>query len=457
MIVTFDPSIGTTAPDVNAKYMNFLRCVTAACTAAAGTTSLTVNPWTSTTAIDATKNCIISIDANTEAGGWTTSTGTVAHNVINSGSFTAIASAGAYNTAGSYKADFYNLSGKSQFPYNKLSFHIPVTNPYDTSNNLGPVYPAAWTATPQVNATFGCATSIDWTDTGFVPSNATKEPANTRSYTPFKDISANTGTTTSFPCIPHFTRWAQNTWKMKIAVTANYCILWTERYTDAYATGYNTTAAVFGDVNQLGAFGSMIYMGLRETQPWENSLNFNPPWVVWNWACRAETAVSGYRGFASNGVGAWMATLDNAGGVSTAGTLKYTWNNTYNTNTEWNNASAMNTNALQTPIFYSRKTDGLAASNSAWSGGDNTNIHYPPQTDPVTGIQVPGAYPIVIRSKTTAAWNPGGACRGIYKSMSGPYTMQKLYYTAANQTFTVNGETYIPVIMNEDMFLVRRA
>ena len=70
MIVTFDVSDGASingASNPDAKYMNFLRCVTAACTAAAGTTSLTGNPWTSTTALDTSKKCIVSIDANTIA------------------------------------------------------------------------------------------------------------------------------------------------------------------------------------------------------------------------------------------------------------------------------------------------------------------------------------------------------------------------------------------------------
>lgn len=453
MIVTFDPSIGTPTPNNDAKYMNFLRCVTAAATAAAGTTSLTVNPWTSTTAIDSTKNCIISIDSNTEAGGWITSTGTVAHNVVNSGSFTAISSAGAYNTAGSYKADFYNASGKSAFPYNKLSFHIPVSNSRDPGGYAGPLFPSNWSSYQAVCATIGCSTSIDWTDTGYVPTDSTNNPANTRSFTIGKDISNTIGPyyTYSGSPIPYMGNFSAGSLRFKIAVTANYCIIWTERYTNDYSTGHNTSANSYG---QVSAYGGIAYLGLRETQPWENALNFNPPWVGWSFLSRTQTTVTNYQNYVMNSVGAWMATVDNAGAISTAGTLKSVKND-YATG-YWQDASFDSSNQLQTPIFYTRYMDGTT-SDSRYRGGSTTNIQYPPQVDPVTGIQVPGAYPIVIRSKTSGSWNAGGACRGIYKSISMPYTTQKLYWTAANQTFNINGEPYIPVVISEDMWLVRAA
>jgi len=455
MIVTFDPCIGTTNPTNAARYMNFLRCVTAACTAAAGTTSLTVNPWTSTTAIDATKNCIISIDANTEAGGWTTSTGTVAHNVVNSGSFTTMVSAGAYNAATSYKADFYNASGKSQFPYNKLSFHMPVNNTIDSSGYAGPVMPAAWESHPAVCCTIGSSTSMDWTDTTWQPTNNTNNFNNSsgRSFTSFKRFSLQSAPyyTQELGPVPYMSSLAQNERKFRIAVTANYCIIWMERYDNTYAAGYNVTQNSYG---QGSAWGGILYMGLRETQAWENSLNFNPPIVMWEWMNRAQTSVTTYQSYSQNNVGAWMATIDNAGGVSTAGTGK-TVSNSYST-ANWQDAKFNSSNALQTPIFYSRSIDG-SSSDSPYAGGSTTRIQYPPQADTSTGVQVPGAYPIVIRSNTSASWNAGGQIRGMYKSISMPWTTQKLYWTAANQTFTVNSENYLPIVINEDMFLIRNA
>ena len=89
--------------------------------------------------------------------------------------------------------------------------------------------------------------------------------------------------------------------------------------------------------------------------------------------------------------------------------------------------------------------------------GSTTATINPPQADPVTGLQVPGAYPIIIRRNVNDSYNPGGACCGIYKSLSMPYSNMKNYWTAANQTFNINGEVYIPFILNEDMWLVRAA
>lgn len=454
MIVTFDPSIGTTNPSNAARYMNFLRCVTAACTAAAGTTSLTVNPWTSTTAIDATKNCIISIDANTEAGGWLTSTGTVAHNVVNSGSFTTMASAGVYNVASSYKADFYQASGKSQFPYIKLSFHMPVTNTQSMDGYTGPTFPGSWESYPGVCCTYGASTSMDWTDTTWQPTNNTTNFSNNgRSFTSGKCFSTQTPPyyTQTSSAIAWMNSFAQNERKFRIAVTANYCIIWMERYDNTYAAGYNVSQNSYG---QQSAWGGFLYMGLRETQAWENSLNYNPPIVMWEWLNRAQTTVTTYQSYANNCVGAWMATIDNAGGISTAGSVKGVQNG-YSTG-NWQDAKFNSGNALQTPIFYSRHIDGTG-SDSPYAGGSTSRIQYPPQADTSTGVQVPGAYPIVIRSNTSGAWNAGGQIRGMYKSISMPWTTMKLYWTAANQTFTVNNENYLPIVINEDMFLIRNA
>jgi len=140
MIVTFNPMINTSAT-ADAAYVNFLRCVTAACTAAVGavagtanstptTTNLSVVPYLNNTGSqDVSKNCIISVDANTEAGGWTTSSN---HTVPSSATFTAVTSASAY----AYKADFYTASGKATYPYNKLSFY--TTGQSSTSYSAAP-------------------------------------------------------------------------------------------------------------------------------------------------------------------------------------------------------------------------------------------------------------------------------------------------------------------------------
>jgi len=114
MLVQFNPMVNSGA-SADASYMNFLRCVRAIATAAAGTSSITVNPFTNNTGtIDGTRNCITTILANTEAGGWTES---ASSNVVQSGAFTSMNAASNYT----YKFDAYVASGKGQNPYVKFS------------------------------------------------------------------------------------------------------------------------------------------------------------------------------------------------------------------------------------------------------------------------------------------------------------------------------------------------
>jgi len=128
MIVTFKTQPQGQSSDPAAAYVNFLRCVTAIMTAPAGTTSLTVNPYTASNTINTNFNCIVSIDSNAESGGWTTST---SHAVPSSGNNTPTTFSALTGTTFQYKADFYKSSGKSDASamYLKMSFH--------TYNNYG--------------------------------------------------------------------------------------------------------------------------------------------------------------------------------------------------------------------------------------------------------------------------------------------------------------------------------
>jgi hypothetical protein len=450
MIITFDPKVGTSQSNT-ATYINFLRCVTAACTAAAGTTTLTVNPYTASNAIDTSKNCIVSIDANTEAGGWTTSS---SHNLPSSGTntpavFTLIASNGAM--AANYKADFYVESGKSTYPYLKLSFHIPPANTTDNTGYGGPAFPSTWESYPVVCSTFGHSTTTNWTDTNFIPASGGTH-ANVSSFSPFKDMSTRVNPHYGSTYNPWYMNMSQNTVQYKIAVTANYCIIWEVNVaSNSYVTGYNTASLGVGDNSYYSRFGSIIYHGLRETQGWENAYNDNPPWVSWGYlhSNSNRTTTSTYSHFPTNSVGAWMRTQTNTSQVSTPAMRSV--QNTFNTATTTDvTMAAYNNQALQVPLFKTRNADGPYM-------GVTTATLNPPQADPVTGLQVPGAYPIIIRSTVNDAYNPGGACRGIYKSLSMTFANMKNYWTAANQTFIINGETYIPLVIREDMWLIRAA
>jgi hypothetical protein len=484
MIVTFRPTINTGA-DYTACYLNFLRCVTAIATASAGTTSLTVNPYTASNTIDSTKNCIISIDANTEAGGWTTS---ASHNVPSSGNntptaYTALASAAAFL----YKADFYNSSTKSTYPYKKLCFHsyndntdaqgnVYATN-YQSSGGISITtkYPkSSITATVMNNVlvTFGCSSTTDWTDTKFPPAaggaSALMNDQSIQKTSWTLNEMAHFQDGNNYRINKFGLNYTDTTVEYHMAVTADYCVIWESKVGDTYATGYFTTATSGNGAGSpqymnYNRFGNIFYMGLRETQAWENSQPDNVPWVCWHYM--AEVDGTGYYAqshFPPLGVAAFMNTINNSMVVQTPAKIYRSYNKdttqvffTSQQNqavTAYNSAYSGNGTVwkeIDTPLFWTRRMSNNTANTS--------NNLYNPVYDTNTGLQVPPAYPIKISRCYTGDFNSGGACRGIYKSLSMPYATIKQVWQAPNQTFTIGTDTYLPFCLDTDMWLVRYA
>lgn len=478
MIVTFQPTINNAA-DYTACYLNFLRCVTAIATAPAGTTSLTVNPLTASGTIDTTKNCIVSIDANTEGGGWTTSAShVVPGSLVNTAqTYTALAS----TTNLQYRADFYNASGKPTYPYKKLCFHSYTTsttgtNWYTAGANLASSGISNGIGTNML-ITFGSSSSTDWTSTTFPPAGGI---AGTQ-------INVPTTQTTSFT-LNNNGNYASNgitggagllytdtTVQYRMAITADYCIIWEQKVGDNYTNGYFNTTTNAGSTSWNKArYGSIFYAGLRETQPWENSQNNNVPWVCWQNTLNDNGVGATTSPYFPNQVAASMLTVNNLG-VNTTTPVTLVTNNSYQTGYFWgggganrgrnSSRDAYNANyhttagaALDGPIFITKSMGG--STSDATNNGENItgpNNVYLPQYDTTTGLYVPGAYPIRIGTSRNDAWNPGGACRGIYKSLSMPYANMKQYWQSATQTYTIGTDTYIPFVINNDMWLVRYA
>ena len=484
MIVTFRSNPSNIC-DVNGAYVNFLRCVTAIATANAGTTSLTVNPYTSVSAINNSYNCIVSIDCNAEAGGWLTSS---AHNVPSSANnvaatFTSIATA----TAFSLKADLYKqTTGKVGMPFYKLCFH--GYNDFTTTSTWGFTAGAATTLRQgkagvtfnngaNMLITYGCSTASDWSYALFPPATGGTSTgfnlgSQTTSYTMNGDVFSalqNNGPGLSF---------CDSTVEYKMAVGADYCVIWEQKVGDTHTAGYFTGTTTGAGSTYFGnaRYGSIFYMGTRSTQPWEDQRTDNPPWVAWNHTVSNFGAGTGANPYTQDGVCAYMAGLSNAGALSQSPTRKYTVNTyasaffpqsfPYNTSVAGSGAGTVDSNSrngLDGPIFYPRNwnsTDfeSYPAGASITNNGNSTNIMYHPQTDPVTGTLVPGAYPILIKSSADGQYNQGGKCLGIYKSLSGAYTTSmRPYWQSSNQTFTVDGVQYIPLVIYEDMWLVKFA
>lgn len=508
MIVSFDPSAGSTVTNMDAIYINFLRCVTAIATANAGVSSITVVPYTSTSAVNNSLNCITAIVANTESGGWFTSS---VHDVPTApASFTAMSSRASYSAM--YKADFWNSSGKSAMPFDKMTFHAIGHNSQGSDAiwngriNTNPL--TNWTTSTsggQLQYTFGCSTT-EAGDSNYVPTwSGTTPNQQTNSWTMNGYIS-NTGGQTSgdvqgsnnFPGPAHaFNLFNYGSVTYTMAVTATYCIIWENHRSNSYTNNFSNSYT--NPNGNMSISGGLMYGGLRTTQPWEDTIANNPPWVAWNITHRfpAGTSMGSYN-FVSqqqtgpstnsfnswdatspqppNSVAAFMSVVDNTGLVSTnpARYQNYPpfqyWRNNVNVNvcpvttTGYSSAAGQSdgffanpaygngTFGIATPLFY------LKGKKSSQQNSLTTATHNPylPTIDTVTGTFVPGAYPIKIQRTTNNEWNPGGDCRGIYKSLSMPIANMKLYWSE-NQIFTVDGEPYMPIVFHEDMYLIRRA
>ena len=481
MIVTFNPMINTSAT-ADAAYVNFLRCVTAACTAAVGavagaanstptTTNLSVVPYLNNTgSTDVSKNCIISVDANSEAGGWTTSSN---HTVPSSATFTAVTSAAAY----AYKADFYTASGKATYPYNKLSFYTTgqSSTTYAASpSTVGGYYTATagnpaltnWNAYPVVRMVFGSSVNSAWTAGD--------------SYTPVGLTTPEGGgtQTTSWSLNTQYAQaginqngfYANNASSVyKIAVTSNYCIVWQQHSSNSYASGYtNVLVPNTNGATNFGMYGHLMYGGLRETQTWENSYADNNPWVAFNYISGNIASPIGTTFVYPHSFAAFMRTINNSGVVSGSAS-RYVLNNTYSSGGSGvvfsSNSTGTTTNASTIDPYNGGYNTSNGLQSPPWYGIDD-GIHPPgtnvlpvmPTVDPATGTLVPSAYPIVLRRNISDSWNPGGAARGIYKSLGAPLATLKLYWGAANQTFTIGNDQYIPIVFGTgDMFLIRYA
>ena len=171
--------------------------------------------------------------------------------------------------------------------------------------------------------------------------------------------------------------------------------------------------------------------------------------------------------WAPDAVVAYMAYL-NADGTTAVPNKRYTmnsWNMAYFNaalvaqTTYSSGQEGMVNQQLQglDPLFKTRNWGNGTVFQGQNSQPNTSLLGYMPQFDSTTGTNVPGAYPMPVAMSVNNQANPGGKCRGMYKSLSMPYSQMKQYWQSANQTFTVGGDTYMPIVILEDMWLVRVA
>lgn len=444
MLVVIDPKTATS--DEKIRVINLLRAVKAVATAGAGTTPSCL-AWTS--AAGATGAEMITVIANTEAGGWTAG----AQDTVPASSFT--------TSTDTYRMDLYvTNTGCATYPHHK--FCMSAGDHYNSGN----LFSGNYSTYPNVCWWYGAHTATNMGTSGAFWTSTTEIPS-------FRQFKSLTYGNTYGHLMP-------NDGAFMMACTANYI-----HFVNLNGTAYTAAGLSYG-TNGAGAW--VVGNGYRDTQAWETGSSFaglSPPVCSFAVDCRTNYNAAGYPAYSW----AWMQSINASGTVVTP---KVYANSAFESTV--NGASIIN------PVTGSYGSKGGSASDSVMSidairsngpdsrslrnttynsialplftmsahmyGGYGTTI--PPVYDSTTGALVPPAYPIVFSNacmtSTAPRMTPGGPMKGIYKSLSTyttGYTMSN--YVTLNQTYVVNGENYFPALTGrdaansgQDLFLLRK-
>lgn len=430
MLVRFNPTLGTGNNSTTLYAYNFMRCVDWVLTATAGQTASgsPLRPLTAANTFDSSTNMIVEVIANTEAGGWTRSS---SYNLVDA------SYAGTGITSRTYVADWYNASGKADYPYKKFSVF---------PNGIG-----TWTSQAWLDMTYGIHTATTYSAVAGY-SNYTTSFNMTPKY--------GAGNTTTYP--------AGSGLNMGHATTANIGT--------ALLQGMEFYMAATADyIIIINPLHQMYYMGTRTTQQWEDTYSNNPPIVCWT-ANVDDRYISQPSAVKQNVRGAWMLTRDGTGAIRSSPSKLYNaWYENNRGTSAWD---------LVCGPYYTDIANG--GSNAGINGGDVVGDEFggplfrstyqytiiygtpgcivPPTIDS-SGALVPPAFPInmmAMTGSTVTAYtyiNRGGRCLGIYKSLGGSDAYMNNYYTSG-QIFTIDGDSYTPILTNgetstRDMFLIR--
>lgn len=453
MLCKIDCTIGTT--DEKARAINFLRAVRTVMTAAANT-SPTCNVVTAPGIYNGALNVITEVVSNVETGGWTaTSDSNVADNYN--------ASYGSY-----YQVDFVSnvQTGKVTYPYLKCTL----------TTNINQFFSGTYTTYPYMDFRVGF--------------NNTTAYANTYAQAP--GTVANT-TANIITAAYSFTGVNTNVYPAIVPQWGEYLVASTSKY-----------------VALLNANG-VSYFGYRTTNTWEDSYTDNPPIVAFSTHCRGD-ATSAANYFGSGGIYnslylAWMYTQGPSGNVSIAPQWRISRSgNGTDSNSNWisvfynNNYWCQGWNPLSGVFGSSFNSDRAAGSYTetfiygrgapaatfswqptavAWNwpgyGMHNAGLASPLMfmrthsgciaqggvSDPVSGSQVPAAFPLVFQTTGIGAYNAGGTAIGIYKSSSGSDAFLSNIFTPGS-SYTVGSDTFYGYRVgyyssNRDIFLIRKA
>jgi hypothetical protein len=423
MLCTINPDVGGVATDQRSRHFNVMSSLIAILTASAGSTP-TNNPVNSSGARDTNYNCVTVI-GNTEAGGWTTS----------SGNYYGPAATFNASQARSY-ADVYRASGKSSYPWLRAAW-TNYTYPYSASGNFN--------NNPGIRYGCGCTTS-DPSTTAFESTEVnfrytiTSPGTGATTNTAIGDWSGET-----FP--NEMLRFDEASETYHVAATANYIVIATPRY--------------------------FWYFGVRDVAPWETARTDNPPWVhfaytreqnngihyvehterVAAWSARISTDATQY---AARIFGQYKSKQNNIGCAIT-GLSAALSGRSQSPGNEFGSYYSIR------PLFDTELTSnyGTLIVNTSPSVGYYAMFDTP-VADPDSGLTVPPVFPVVFRCHgySTASASIGKA-PGIYKGMFQNNVGYAQYVTAAS--YTIDGDTYVPVYSGHnldtarDLWLLRSA
>lgn len=449
MLVVIDPK--SAVADEKVRAINMMRAIKAVATAGAGSTPSAL-AWTD--AAGTTGAEMITVIANTTAGGWSVG----ANDTVPGSSFS--------TSTDTYRLDLYvQNTNSSTYPYHK--FCMAPGNPVGAAN----LFSGNYATYPGLSVWYGAHTASAMGTSGVFWSAATNIP-NVYS---FKGATAGN---TNGHLIP-------NDGAFMMACTAEYI-----HFVNLAGASYTSAGLTYG-TNGNGAY--IAGHGFREQQAWETNSVYSasiPPVCSFAVDCRTDRTSSGYPAYQF----AWLTSLTSTGTVQAPGkfgnshgmngtlaggdvnavtgvptNLAVNTSYAYNIGLPSARANAQDTATLRRNGTSSSLAAPLFLLASHGGGYGNTGFVIPPMSDPVTGLFVPPALPLVMQSLymdgTYSRMSPGGKMKGIYKSLSSPYQgFNMSSFISLNQTYTINGEDYFPALTGRegtassgaDLFLLRK-
>ena len=451
MLVVIDPNVGS--PDSNStKIINMMRAIKAVMTASAGSTPSVV-PFASASGVGGNSTSMITVIANTEAGGWSVGSGDTVPTTT-------------YSTSTNYFLDLYvQNTGSATYPYQKFCMtpgDPKIQSNYNFSNSNFNTYPI-------VSVWHGAHTVANLVTSDAFYNSTTQVPS--MYYTSY--YTAASGNRSPFnPASGAF----------MMAVTATYV-----HFINLSGTSYSSASLTYGTT---GIGGYVASFGLRQLQLWESGSAYagSSPGVCGSWLTCATNNDSVYYPAAAF---FWGQRINKDGTILSP--IKFVNQNSFGSLTNpqlLNPVTGQSMYSSYTSTYQSNYDVGAArVSGPDYNGygyrvttgasvavpvylmqslGYSGNWATPPVSDSSTGALVPPAYPHIYscayQDGTYNNMNPGSKMPGIFKSLSAGYpsaNYNMLTFVTLNQTYVVDGDNYFPALTGFatgiDLFLLRKA